>query len=361
MNYLANLATLSAFTFVPLWGKELGLTDPEIAAIAALYALIAFSSGLITGRLSDKFANRKLFIIFGSITGMITISGLLIPEKTWFAISRIMTGLGFGTLPPSLVALVSDKGEKIGNFSSFGSLGWASGVLISGVLGLFWVPAIFIFGILALGGATILAFSIREDSKLLGGSYENNLTKESFFEVFWHRKSAYFTLAIRHSFAQSIWTFWPLFLLGLGANTFWIAIIQTTNALTQFMIMQYYTDKIPSKLMIYLGLIFSALSFFSFTLTTDYWGIIPTQIVLGISWAFTYVGTLRYSVEKSDFDKSSSAGILTSTLAISGIFGPLIALMIIALGGGYIQIMIVAAIVTALTLLGFWLSQHLSL
>ena len=329
--------------------------------MAALYALIAFSSGLITGRLSDKYANRKLFIIFGSITGMVTISGLLVPEKTWFAVSRIMTGLGFGALPPSLVALVSDKGEKIGNFSSYGSLGWAAGVLISGVLGLFWVPAIFIFGILALGGATILAFSIREESKFIGESQENNLTKESFFGVFWHRKSVYLTLGIRHSFAQSIWTFWPLFLLGLGANTFWIAIIQTTNALTQFTIMQYYTDKIPSKSMIYLGLCFSAISFFSFTLATDFWGIIPTQIILGISWAFTYVGTLRYSVEKSEFDKSSSAGILTSTMAISGIFGPLIALMIIAFGGGYVHIMIIATIITILTLIGFWLSQHILL
>jgi len=141
---------------------------------------------------------------------------------------------------------------------------------------------------------------------------------------------------------------------------FWIAIIQTTNALTQFTIMQYYTDKIPSKFMMYLGLSFSAISFFSFTLATDFWGIIPTQIILGISWAFTYVGTLRYSVEKSDFDKSSSAGILTSTMAISGIFGPLIALTIIGLGGGYVQIMIIAAVVTVVTLLGFWLSQHIS-
>ena len=137
INFLLNLATLSVFTFTPLWGKELGLTDPEIALAATLYALIAFITGIITGRLSDILATRKFFVFGGAITGGITLLGLLIPDKIFFLTFRAASGLGFGMLIPSLVAVVSDKHDKIVSFSSFGSIGWAFGVIISGILGLF--------------------------------------------------------------------------------------------------------------------------------------------------------------------------------------------------------------------------------
>ncbi len=252
-------------------------------------------------------------------------------------------------LVPSLVAMVSDKEDKIGNFSSFGSVGWALGVLISGILGLFWIPAIFIFGVLALVGSTTVAFTLQEEFS----SKNKKLIEDNVLMVFWRRKSAYLSLGIRHSFASAIWTYWPLFLADLGADTFWIAIIQCTNALTQFIIMQIYTDRLGSERMIILGLSFSALAFYLFTLPTDFWGIIPTQVILGISWAFLWVGSLRYSIEKSNFDRSTSAGILTSTQSISGILGPLIALLIISWGGNYVDIMLIATIATLITLLMF--------
>lgn len=280
--------------------------------------------------------------------------GLLIPNFYSFMIFRTTGGLSAGLLAPTLVALVSDKKKQIGGFSSFGALGWAVGVLISGILGLFWLESIFIFGMLALAGALIVAFKIED----VFSENPQNLTDESVLEVFWGRKAAYLSLGIRHSFANAIWVYWSLFLSDLGANTFWIAIIQFMNAFTQFVIMQKYTDKLKSESMIILGLFLSALAFWLFTLPTDFWGIIPSQIVLGLSWAFLYVGTLRYSVEKSDHDKSTSSGILTSTQAISGIFGPIIALILISFGGTYTDIMLVATLATVITFIGFLIFKN---
>ncbi|MHA1995721.1 MAG: MFS transporter [Candidatus Hodarchaeales archaeon] len=348
LNFLVNLATLSLFTFIPLWGRELNLTNEEIALAATLYAVVAFTTSIITGRLSDILATRKFFVVGGSLTGAITLIGLLIPDKFFFILFRAAGGLGFGMLIPSLVALVSDKQNKIGSFSSFGSFGWALGVLVSGVLGLFWLPSIFIFGVLALTGASVLAITLEDEY-----SSSRQLVQDQLVRIFWERKSAYLSLGIRHSFANAIWTFWALFLTDLGANTFWIAIIQFTNAFTQFIIMQKYTDRLKSESMITLGLLLSAVAFFSFTIPPDFWGIIPMQIILGISWAFLYVGTLRYSMEKTEYDKSTSAGILASTQAISGIFGSVIALVVISVGGSYIDLMYIATIATIFTLIGF--------
>jgi hypothetical protein len=244
---------------------------------------------------------------------------------------------------PALVALVSDKGDKIGNFSAYGSLGWALGVLISGVIGLYWIEGIFVFASLAFVEAAVIAFTLIEEETGV------KKYKDSVVSVFWERKVIYLAFVIRHSFASAIWVFWPLFLIGLGADTFWVGVVQFTNAATQAIIMTKFTDRMNSKRMVSLGLLFSSISFLLFTIPQTFWGIIPLQIILGFSWALLYVGTLRYSVEKSIFDKSTAAGIITSILPISNLIGSFIALIITSVGGGYIDIMIAAAIATFLT------------
>lgn len=347
IQFLASLATLSVFTYVPYWGRLIGLTDPEIAIAAIFFGIVAFGSGVLSGRLSDRIGARKIFVIIGSITASITLFSLITSNKIYFIIFRAISGIGLGMYAPGLVAIVSDKGDKIGNFSAYGSFGWAVGVLLSGIIGLFWVPGIFIFGALSFIGAAVIAFTLIEEESV------SKKYKDSVLFVFWERKEIYLALVIRHSFANAIWVFWALFLFELGADTFWIAVIQCTNALTQTIIMNTFTDRMNSQRMVSWGLILSSVSFVSFTIPQNFWGIIPLQVILGISWAFLYVGTLRYSVEKSNFDKSTAAGILTSILPVASLIGSVIALIIISVGGSYIDIMIAATVVTLITFGGF--------
>lgn len=346
IQFLANLATLSAFTYIPVWGQQIGLTDPEIALTATLYGIVAFSSGVFSGRLSDLRGKRKIFVIMGSITAAVTFFGLIIPQKFEFILFRALSGIGLGMFAPALVALVSDKGDKIGNFSAYGSFGWAIGVLISGIIGLYSICGIFVFGALSFVSATVIAFTLKEE-KASVKKFEKSIPV-----VFWERKEVYFALTIRHSFASAIWVFWSLFLIELGADTFWIAVIQCTNASTQTIIMTKFTDKFNSQKMVSWGLILSCTAFISFTIPRSFWGIIPLQIILGVSWALLYVGTLRSSIEKSSFDRSTAAGIITSILPVANLFGSFIALLIISIGGSYIDIMIAATLATFIV---FWI------
>ncbi|MHA2245533.1 MAG: MFS transporter [Candidatus Hodarchaeales archaeon] len=354
IQFLANLATLSVFTYVPIWGEKIGLSNPEIAFAALIYGIVAFSSGVFSGRLSDLIGKRKIFVIIGSFAAAITIFGLVIPHKFEFVLFRGLGGIGLGMFSPALVALVSDKGDKIGHFSAYGSFGWAVGVLVSGVIGLFWLEGIFVFASLSFIGATVIAFTLIEKETSI------KKYKDSVLKVFWERKEIYLTLTIRHSFASAIWVFWPLFLIELGADTFWVGVIQCVNGLTQTIVMNTLTDKLDSQRMVFFGLILSCVSFFSFTIPQTFWGIIPLQIILGCSWAFLYVGTLRFSVEKSDFDKSTAAGIITSILPVASLLGSFIALFISFFGGSYVDIMIVATIATLITLGGFSLTERRS-
>jgi MFS family permease len=321
VNFLSSLAILSVFTYVPYWGKIIGLNDPEIALAATLYGIVAFASGILSGRLSDLKGVRKVFVIFGLIAGSITIFGLIIPNKLEFLLFRGLSGIGIGMFAPALVGLVSDKGDKMGNFSAYGAMGWAVGVLISGVIGLYWIEGVFIFGGFSFLVAAILAFTIYEE-RVTQKKY-----KDSVLTVFWERKIGYLALTIRHSFATAIWTFWALFLTDLGATTFWIAVIQCTNATTQTIVMNKFTDLMKSQKMISLGLLVSSITFISFT--------------------------LRYSVEKSSFDKATASGIITSIMAVSNILGSLIALIITLIGGSYIDIIVSAGWATFSTFVIF--------
>jgi len=353
IQFLASLAILSFLTYVTLWGRLVGLTDPEIALTATLYGIVAFTSGILSGRLSDRLGKRKVFVLIGLVSGSITFFGLIVPLKIGFVFFRALSGIGLGMYAPALVALVSDRGDKIGSFSSYGAFGWTIGTLISGIIGLFWVPGIFIFGALSFMSAAFVALSLDEDEP-------SKKYQDSFLSVFWKRKSVFTAFTLRHSSAAAIWTLWPLFLIQLGADTFWIAIIQCTNALTQTFVMSKFTDKMNSQRMVALGLILSSLTFFTFTIPTNVIELIPSQVILGFSWAFLFVGTLRYSVEKSHYDKSTAAGILTSLQTISNIFGSLLAFIVTFSGGSYIELILIAMVITFLTFIGFLITDHLS-
>lgn len=341
IQFIAGLSHMALLTYVPLWAHQLGLSDPEVALVAIVYGMIILSSNIIAGRLSDLIGSRKLFIILGLAFSFPSVLLLIFPrEALSFLVIRGLTGIGLGMFFPSLNALVSEKQQLLGRFSSIGSLGFTSGLLISGFIGIVWIEGIFVFSSLSLLGAAVIALYVKEDHSPV------KKYKDSVIRIFLQRKSVYFAFMIRHSLAVSIWTFWPIFLVSLGADTFWIAIIQITNTFTQVIIMQLLTDKIKSETMVALGLLLTSITFMLFTIPQNFVGFIPTQIVLGTSWAFLFVGTLRYAIEYSDFDKSTASGLFGSIQSISFIFGSILALIITLLGGDYLAIIIIASIGT---------------
>ena len=128
-----------------------------------------------------------------------------------------------------------------------------------------------------------------------------------------------------------IWTFWPLFLGSLGADLFWIGVIQMINGITQFIFMYTLSSRIKYGSSVIAGLILSGITFFSFTLATDFWQIIPTQILSGVSWALMYVGGLRYLMDRN-IEKATVSGLFDSVLSLSSITGPLMATFVITFG-----------------------------
>jgi MFS family permease len=164
-------------------------------------------------------------------------------------------------------------------------------------------------------------------------------------------------MLVRHAGAMAIWTFWPLFLIDMEASYVWVGIIQFINPLAQFGFMWLVTDKVRSSLLFPIGLVLSVLTFVSFMLARNMWELLPTQILLGVSWGCTYVGALR-GVTESSKEKATAAGLFNSTTSMSAILGPLFATVIVGMTGAYETTMLFAAIMSVVSLVLYYLLQR---
>jgi MFS family permease len=104
------------------------------------------------------------------------------------------------------------------------------------------------------------------------------------------------------------------------------------NSLTQFLFMYTLGGRIKHSLSITAGLLLSSGTFLTFTFALDFWQLIPTQILLGLSWALLYVGGLRYLMDKN-VEKATAGGLLDSVLNMASIIGPFLGAYVVAFGG----------------------------
>lgn len=351
IRFLSFAAIMSSLTYVPILAKDLGLSELEIGLTVASYSLALFFSSFIFGRASDR-TGRKFFLFVGLSSSAISFFILTIAQNfSSLLILRVIAGFCLGVYPASLIAYVHESNRDLSRFSSFGSLGWTFGLLAAGIIVTYFaVDGVFIFGglLFLFSFLTVLSMDFPKHFALDVPKFPSPVIRKNLF--------LYLAILIRHSGASMIWTFWPLFLQELGANLFWIGIVQAVNALTQFVFMYTLSGRVKYVSSIIGGLLLSGITFFSFTLAVDFWQILPLQILLGISWALMYVGALRYLTERN-VEKATANGLLDSVLSLSAVVGPLMATFVIAYGG-YRTIMYLGSVLAFLSFLLFRFSKQ---
>lgn len=327
IRFLTFAAMMSSWLYIPLFAQGLGIPDVEIGYVVTSYALAFFISSLLFGRASDKYG-RKPFLFAGLLLSSLTFS-LQIFALGFMELLAIRALVGFceAIHQSSLIAHAYERQKDLSKFLSFGSFGWASGSLISGVLASsFSIKNVFVFSSLLSFIAFVTASRLRfpkhisiDVPALPARILRKNL-------------QIYLPILIRQIGAHVIWTFWPVFLRALGASLFWVGLIQSIGTMTQFIAMYTFGGKMKDVASIIVGLALSSVAFFSFTLVKNHWQIMPVLILLGISWALLYVGGLRYLM-KNNIEKATVSGVLDSVLYLSSVIGPFIATLAIAIGG----------------------------
>lgn len=350
-NFLATTAGTIAGTFIPLYAQQLQADDAGIGLLAAASSIAVVIANLICGRAADRYGTRA-FIVFGLLASAIsTALQFFAYDFGSLVVLRVLNGLTLGIYPAALISHVQASKERLGRFSAFGSLGWTVGSLLSGTVATYFtIKGTFIAASLLFFLAYLLTarFEVRPPDP-------QDRSSVSLWEVFRRQRSTFLSVFIRHTGAHMVWAYWPLFLTQLDADYFWIGVISAINSGVQFVVMYFMTDHGWSSGLLRAGLLLSSITFVTFALAPNFWWILPTQILLGISWALIYVGGLRAATE-GHRDSAAASAIFTSILNLSMVIGPLLGAALVSVGGYYAVIY-----GGALSSLGAFLYRHLSL
>ncbi len=310
---------MTLFIVVPLLAKDLGINYAHLGIIGFAYGISAFLSNYYFGRISDKFAKRKIFLLGGFALSAIFFY-LHALAKNWLDLValRILSGIAVGMFSFPLVAYTHDMlGNKgVGIVSAFSSLGWAfGGILITITQDIILACKITFFLFLL---ATLIALSLK-DSKVKPLSIP-------LFPIKLIRKNAYlYTLYfIRHVGACSVWIIFPIYLMLLGANFKILGILYALNPVVQTIAMLIISRiDARSVLLIRWGIVFSLITFLIYAISTTYHTIFVGQLTLGVGWACLYLGSLLYLLNRN-VEKATSTGLLGSTISMAQTLGSFI-------------------------------------
>ncbi len=345
INFLTEAAVESSLLFIPLFAKELGANNFQVGLIGSFYGLAMFLSFYLFGRLAD-ISGRKKILFFGLIASFFSFSLQALASSPFqLLLARVLVGFCIGIFPAALVSYAYDMNKKVGKFSGFGSLGWAVGQFLAGVLAIYW--KIFFLGSFFFFLAFLFALKMEMPKvSLKVPLFPLKIIKNNF--------PVYFSFLIRHSAAHMIWIIFPLYLSSFGINKFQIAVIYFTNSFFHFLIMPKI-DKFKNQNLIFSGLLLSAVTFFSFTLAKNFNQFLLTQIFLAFSWSFLYVGSLKSVLEKN-IEKATSVSFFKSTISLSVILGPFFG-GLISQHFGYLATIYIAVMLTFFAFLFFYFTE----
>ncbi len=326
--FLANTSVGLSLLFIPVLTTAYGISFFDLGLIGTAYGLASFFSYALFGRLSDIMGKRKYFIQIGlAVSCTAFFLQLLMRDLGTMLMMRGFAGFSLGIFSFPMLAYVSKLSghrEKVAWYAGFGSLGWFTGYFIGGVAS---DPslAFLLSGVLLLIGFA-LSFSLRE----VGHS---KVQVMPFVDIVKRNFTVYLTYFLRQMGAQAIWIIFPIFLIGLGANIFWVGVIQGLNTLCQFFVIVWLGKKSSSRddeKLIRIGLVLSSMVFVLYYFTPDfvqwvpvYLFLIPVQILLAFGWGTIYVGSLLHLIEHNK-EKATSTGLLGSTISLSMVAGPLV-------------------------------------
>lgn len=126
--------------FLPIYGKNVGLNDAEIAIVLGTQLAVAMVAKPITGRVSDR-VGRIPVIVIGLMLCATALPLVFRSEGlTAFVLVAPLLGLGIGAVTPVTNALIADLasarrlGAAMGVFGTIWDIGEAAGPMIAGFL-----------------------------------------------------------------------------------------------------------------------------------------------------------------------------------------------------------------------------------
>jgi len=313
---LSTAAAAMGDLFIPLIAKDAGASNLMVGIIVAAYGLMSLVSLTLFGWVSDK-RDRMSLIKGGLLLSTLTFLLLVfaVGDTTLLFLARALCGFSMGVFYSSLVVYGLESKKKVGEYTSYESLGWGLGNLFAGIIAVYFrvfVAAAFFFFV-----SFLISLRLKAVKREVVDAPRHP------WKVFKKNLGIYLPFMLRDTGAFSIWALFPIYLAGLGADSLWIGILLFLNTGSQFFLKQF-VDRIDHEKLFLGGLLLSAIAFTSYMLPSNYIQVIPIQILIAISWSALQVGAISI-LTNSNSEKATAIGLFSSARSLARVIGPLLA------------------------------------
>ncbi|MCX6695734.1 MAG: MFS transporter [Candidatus Altiarchaeota archaeon] len=342
---LSTAAAAMGDLFIPLIALDIGASNLMTGVIVAAYGLMSLVSFTLFGWISDN--RDRLSLIRGGLllSGLVFILQLVAHDMLTLFLVRALCGFSVGVFYSSLVVYGLESKKKIGEYTSYESLGLGLGNLAAGMIA--------VYSNVFIAGAMLFLASFLMSLKLKNVKFHKPESRTNPLTVFRKNIKVYLPFIMRDIGAFGIWALFPIYLTTLGASSLWIGILLFLNTGSQFFL-KNFVDRVEHKKLYNWGMILSAITFMSYVLPSNYLQMIPIQIMIAISWSCLQVGAIGI-LTTSNVEKATVIGLFSSARSFAKVIGPLMA-GVITQYYGFHALMLFAG---GLTLAGFALRKLL--
>ena len=327
-------STMSKSPTLPLFAESLGLSEGEIGLVAATSTITGIIVNFSAGALSDIYGRKKLLIASGFFFASAPFLYLFVSDAWQLALIRAYHGIATATFTPVAIALIADiyesgRGEMMGWFSSATMIGRLAAPITAGVvLSLAGFEEAYllcgIIGFIALVSMSQIPSPRSERKSNLSGKFSRDILQVLFSgDVV----TAGVVMAVTYFAMQSLETFLPIYLGGLGVEPWLIGAIFTIELFT-IMILKPYAGRLSDAVgrikTISLGLVISSIGITGITFLKSCEGLIFSIIIFSIGVAFTTAATPPLVSELVTREKYGAAiGAMETIKDVGQALGPI--------------------------------------
>jgi MFS family permease len=338
---LLTYSALSASSLVvPLVARSQGASLEVVGLIGTAHGVAGVLSNFVFGRLGDRTDRRGLLLFGFGLSALAYLLQYFARDPTELLWARFLVGFASGIIPATLVAYVYDVKRPLGKFSSYNAIGWLVGsglIVLAGWLPILvfrWEPLESLraglerfgaYGLLFLASAAFCAVAwflarglpsmhVRMDVPLFPA------------RIIAANASVYLSIFLRHLGATAIWAVYPIYVLETGGDLALVGWLHVLNMVAQIVV--FRTAERSRRLghpraLITLGLVLSAGVFASFALVRNAYQLLPLQLVVGVSFASLWLGSLK-EVLAHNVERSTASGLLNASMSLSNVAGPVL-------------------------------------
>jgi len=313
-SFLINTAAMVVFTYTSTYLLDLGTGKSLMQLIVTIFPLTAFLFPPLYGFLSDKYQNRIIFLLIGTI-GMIF--AFLMLSLTRDLIFTILFLFLFGFFMASsnisftlYSELVEDDKKYISYYNAMIVAGWFVGAQFGGIfIDIYGIENIFLLVLLISLPNIICVVFIRENRSLILESYNNRVNKKlnglniNDAEVETSiSKSIYYGLFFRNFSIKPIMLILAFLMISYLGSLSEVGFLIGINFFLQFFLMLLAGKIISSKNVksfMVIGYVLSSLTIFGYIIATNFLIYFIFQLIFAFSYSMHWAATIVYIAQNT--------------------------------------------------------------